>query len=439
MYESENVDTDVTDLSASSTLSGSGDTYILSAPATTGFTYLKISDPRSGTKIIKEVIRSDGKIIKPENAWLSKSRDEDNNWLYYFNLFDANTTASYTVTFENPSAGPQPPVLQFIPDREREEGQQLGFIVAASDPNGTIPILSASPLPMGAVFSDNGNGIATFDWTPATGQAGEYVITFSASDGELTASRTAIITIFGQDSDNDGMPDYWELKYFDSLDRDGTGDYDGDGISDLDEYLNGSNPLLRTYELILEVTPEGRGILSPTEGLYPYSEGDVVEIQAFPEPDFRFSHWTGDVADTQAASTSVTMDSSKTVTAVFISDSIWNLDIDGNGTLQVNKDGFLLMRYLYNVRGENLIAGAVGSGAGRTTAAEIEEYIAQGIAAGVPDIDGNQTLQANKDGFLIMRYLYNVRGENLIAGSVGSGAVRITAAEIEAYIQSLYP
>ncbi len=50
------------------------------------------------------------------------------------------------------------------------------------------------------------------------------------------------MTITNPDEDNDGMPDIWELKHFDSLERDGSGDHDGDGISDLDEYLRGSDP-----------------------------------------------------------------------------------------------------------------------------------------------------------------------------------------------------
>ena len=45
-----------------------------------------------------------------------------------------------------------------------------------------------------------------------------------------------------QDSDADGMLDTWELTYFGDLTRDGSGDYDGDGISDLQEYLDGTDP-----------------------------------------------------------------------------------------------------------------------------------------------------------------------------------------------------
>jgi hypothetical protein len=44
------------------------------------------------------------------------------------------------------------------------------------------------------------------------------------------------------DTDGDRMPDQWEISYFESLTRNGAGDYDSDGISDLQEYENGSVP-----------------------------------------------------------------------------------------------------------------------------------------------------------------------------------------------------
>jgi Tol biopolymer transport system component len=44
------------------------------------------------------------------------------------------------------------------------------------------------------------------------------------------------------DADADGMDDGWELEYFRALDRDGAGDNDGDGATDLNEYLAGTNP-----------------------------------------------------------------------------------------------------------------------------------------------------------------------------------------------------
>ena len=44
------------------------------------------------------------------------------------------------------------------------------------------------------------------------------------------------------DSDHDGMSDTWENAKFGSLSRNGTGDYDSDGYTDLEEFLNGTNP-----------------------------------------------------------------------------------------------------------------------------------------------------------------------------------------------------
>ncbi|HDL20519.1 MAG TPA: tandem-95 repeat protein [Nitrospirae bacterium] len=210
--------------------------------------YVKLPDPQNGQKVIKSVLRSDGKFINEENSWLSKTRDESDNWVYYINFFDDNTTDSYTVVFEDPSSGPQPPMLQLIPDRSGFESRQISFIVEASDPNGTIPMLSAAPLPAGATFTDQGdtgNGTATgiFDWTPSEGQSGTYEITFTAFDGLYTDTERAVITInSGTDTDGDGMPDDWETNYFGDITRDGTGDYDNDGLSDLDEYLSGTDP-----------------------------------------------------------------------------------------------------------------------------------------------------------------------------------------------------
>ena len=90
---------------------------------------------------------------------------------------------------------PSAPVLQFIADKTVDEGKAVGFIVEASDPDGTIPALSAGNLPTGAVFTDRGDGVGIFTWTPGYDQAGVYQINYVASDGVLTAQRSATITV----------------------------------------------------------------------------------------------------------------------------------------------------------------------------------------------------------------------------------------------------
>jgi hypothetical protein len=73
-----------------------------------------------------------------------------------------------------------------------------------------------------------------------------------------------------------------------------------------------------TYDLTIAVDPEGGGTTDPAVGSHTYADGSVVDITATPNEGYVFDHWDGDVADVDAASTRVTTDEEKTVTAHFI-------------------------------------------------------------------------------------------------------------------------
>ena len=51
------------------------------------------------------------------------------------------------------------------------------------------------------------------------------------------------------DSEPDGLPDYWEIFYFGTLSRDGTGDFDGDGVLDFDEWAARTNPINSAWDV----------------------------------------------------------------------------------------------------------------------------------------------------------------------------------------------
>jgi hypothetical protein len=59
--------------------------------------------------------------------------------------------------------------------------------------------------------------------------------------------------------------------------------------------------------------------------------------------------------------------------------------------------------------------------------------------AQVLDVDGNGTYDALTDGLLIERYLSGQRGADLIQSALGSGATRTSTADIEAHIPGLMP
>jgi Tol biopolymer transport system component len=69
------------------------------------------------------------------------------------------------------------------------------------------------------------------------------------------------------DSDGDGIDDDWELTFFNTLSRDGTGDFDRDGMTDLEEFLAGTDPtnefsILRAW--IASDLPNGNPVVSWT-------------------------------------------------------------------------------------------------------------------------------------------------------------------------------
>lgn len=196
LYESEGTDSTVTDRSAEAALAVAPLGYRLTLPPAQGFFYVRKPDPYQGQKVLGTVMRADAKTMAVENVWLSKTRNPDTKqWEYWFNVFDVNSPGVYDVAFRNPEAVPGPPVLQFIPDRVVKEKEQLGFLVEASSPMRKPVVLTAAPLPTGATFHDQGDGTGVFDWTPAVGQAGTYVINYLASDGTLSATRSAKIRV----------------------------------------------------------------------------------------------------------------------------------------------------------------------------------------------------------------------------------------------------
>lgn len=277
VYESNSTTTPVSDLShtASFVASVSNDVYDLRFTPGAGFVYVQLDDPFDGAKQIQRVIRRDGKDMDLSNVWFSKSYDRTTKTIsHHINLFDASTAGEYQVFLEDPVILPRPPVLQFIPLRTTYETNSIGFLVEASDPDQTIPSLTASGLPEGAQFTDQGEGQAIFTWTPAVGQAGRHEFQVVASDGELATSRTVTIVVNPlTDTDGDGLLDSWEIEHFGDLSRDGTGDFDGDGISDFQEHENGTNPSIPDFAIMQ--TPTNGDTLNSRTVTFSWSDVDA--------------------------------------------------------------------------------------------------------------------------------------------------------------------
>lgn len=108
----------------------------------------------------------------------------------------ANALSGSANTVITVSNGDNAPVVTAPVTVSVVENQALTVNVTAADPDGQALIsLTASGVPAGATFTAGpGNTSGTLNWTPAPGVAGNYTVTFTASNA-LSGSANTQITV----------------------------------------------------------------------------------------------------------------------------------------------------------------------------------------------------------------------------------------------------
>lgn len=221
------------------------------SPTSQAFSYVKSVDPWSGGKPIKRVVRSDGKVLPARNAWLSKryfvaypgAVPVTEFHVHVFDWLPAGMgTVSWHVEFDGSALANHPPVLAALANRIVQHHTQVTFDVTATDPDGTPVAVSLPIRPYGAVFTVDNNGAGTFTWTPggqSVPQIGDFPLTFQASDGVLTTSRTIVLTVTNTDP-----IDAWKKRWWPEDDPDSANgaDPDADGLTNLYEYALDLDP-----------------------------------------------------------------------------------------------------------------------------------------------------------------------------------------------------
>jgi PKD repeat protein len=131
---------------------------------------------------------SGASLTGPTFSW-TPTYAQAGNYSVTFTASDGQAQDSQTVTITVVNVD-RPPVLADIGGKSVNVAQPLSFALSATDPDGDRLTFSAGALPNGATLTGQ-----TFAWTPTSGQAGSYPVTFTVSDGTLTDSKTAIITV----------------------------------------------------------------------------------------------------------------------------------------------------------------------------------------------------------------------------------------------------
>jgi hypothetical protein len=147
-----------------------------------------------------------------------------------------------------------------------------------------------------------------------TTNEGQYSVVVTNSVGSVTSAPAALLL----DSDRDGLPDSWEIAHFgNTTSQRSAGDLDGDGVSNLDEFLDGTDPTNKgSLRPRLVASSDAGGSVTVTPMQLSYGLGETVTLKATPFASV-FAGWTGDLNSSSNPAT-LTMNGHKTVRARFV-------------------------------------------------------------------------------------------------------------------------
>jgi hypothetical protein len=232
------------------------------------------------------------------------------------------------------------------------------------------------------------------------------------------------------DTDGDGMPDDWHEGRSES---DSTSDPalvlddddDNDGIDDEIEQVNGTNPR--------NADSDGDAVGDNLDNCPSLSNAGQLNTDGDTEGDVCDSDDDNDgFSDEEEA-----IDDTNPLNRFSCRTGCFSFDVDENLEAQPLTDGLLVIRHLFGFSGDSLTSGAVSGEANRGSSEAIAGYLTD--ADSELDIDGDGESKPLTDGLLLIRYLFGFSGDSLISGAIGSGAERDTADEVEAYIEERVP
>lgn len=174
-------------------------------------------------------------------------------------VLDINLSTSFVVASNYPFniGSPFDAIIQIVSPADkvysRGENVTLAWTDQADGINATISLYmdvdssGEDGVLIAAGFEEDPDGINDqYDWNVSAVAEGRYYVYAVISDGEnsVSAYGNARITIdhAQTDSDIDLMSDLWELHYFDTVTRDGSGDLEGDNVPDRLEHFYRTSP-----------------------------------------------------------------------------------------------------------------------------------------------------------------------------------------------------
>ncbi len=236
-------------------------------------------------------------------------------------LFDANGNLALQMA----ETSGQPQILRQPQNQVVAPGEAASFSVVVADSRGLTPQWLFNGTNINGAMSDtllltNVNAL----------EEGQYSVVLSNSSGSVTSAPALLML----DSDGDGLPDSWELAYFGNLNQTATGDFDGDGISNLNEFLDGTNPT-NSASVLLRLTlftDGGQVTVNPNRD-FMWTGPSGGDWNTNSNWNFNITPGTNDLAYITNAAATVTINSAAECGSLIFGDSANAPTLTGNGTL----------------------------------------------------------------------------------------------------------
>lgn len=170
------------------------------------------------------------------------------------------TSQSFVVTTNNVN-----PTIGGTPPTDAQDYTTYTFTPSLTDPGFDDTWAWSGNFPVGATVDSSTGTVA---WTPTWADAGTWTVDLTILDDDGGSSTlTWSVTVTMLDADADGMSDTWEALYgLNPADAsDAATDPDGDGLTNLEEFLAGTDPT--AYD-----GPNAPVVWSPVDG------SDVVDV-----------------------------------------------------------------------------------------------------------------------------------------------------------------
>jgi hypothetical protein len=190
--------------------------------------------------------------------------------------------------------------------------------VASPGASASFSVVPANALGLAYQWRFNGtnlpgaNGDSLLLTNVSAVNAGPYTVVLANGSGSVTSSPALLLL----DGDRDGLPDTWEQTSFGGLAQSASDDFDNDGVSNLDEFLDGTNPANNASLLYRLTLSSDGGHVDVSPDSLKYTNGTVVTLTATAFAPEIFHGWIGSVT-ARTNQISLVMTNHKSLAAYF--------------------------------------------------------------------------------------------------------------------------